>query len=192
MFQTREQWLEAAVKELRPLYKPHAEVPPVRVCMGFPPKKAFGKKQILGVCCMSVMTADSIPQVYINPTVSELGGGQGILSILAHELVHACGISGHGKEFRKLGMFVGLEGKMSSSTANESLQAFFERIITKLGSMPHANITNSMPRLKPDTCRMFKCSCGKCGYTVRISRKWIGFGVPKCPVCDRDLEKDAM
>lgn len=190
--QTREQWLIEAVQELRPLFKAQAEVPQVRVCMGFPPKKAFGKRQVLGVCCMPGATSDGIAQIYINPTVSELGGGQGILSILTHELVHACGINGHGKEFHKLGMFVGLEGKMSSSKANESLQQYFERIINKLGQMPHANITNAMPRLKTDTCRMFKCSCGKCGYTVRISRKWINTGIPRCPACDVELERNAM
>lgn len=190
--QTREQWLEDAVKELRPLFKPQAEVPYVRVSIGFPPKRGMGKRRVLGVCRMAGMASDRVPQIYINPTITEVGGADGILSTLTHELVHACGINGHGKEFRKLGMFVGLEGKMASSTANESLQQYFERIISKLGLFPHASLSNAMPMLKPDTCRMFKCSCGKCGYTVRIARKWISVGVPRCPACDVELEIDTI
>ena len=27
-----------------------------------------------------------------------------------------------------------------------------------------------------------ECQCDGCGYTVRLTRKWIEFGAPICPV----------
>lgn len=29
--------------------------------------------------------------------------------------------------------------------------------------------------------RLHKCECGDCGYTVRVSRKWLEKGAPHCP-----------
>ena len=34
----------------------------------------------------------------------------------------------------------------------------------------------------PQTTRMLKCVCGKCGYTCRTTRKWLdAAGSPICP-----------
>ncbi len=189
-YDTRESWLNAAVDELRPLFRERVEVPRVRVSIGFPPKRGLGKRRVLGVCCMSAMATDGIAQIYINPTVSQVEGAEGVLSILVHEMIHACGIAGHGKDFRELGVFVGLEGQMSSSTANESLQQYFEHLVSKLGAFPHASLHNSMPNIKPDRCRLVKCVCEKCGYTIRITNKWIAKGIPECPICKREFIRD--
>ena len=189
---TREEWLTAAVNLLKPLYGDKVKFPEVvRVSIGFPPKKGLGKRRVLGVCCSSDMAADRYPQIYINPTITEVGGKEGVLSVLAHELIHACGISGHGKEFRAVGLYIGLEGNMASSVAGESLVYFFEHIQKKLGSFPHAYLSNVYPNnQKPDRCRMMKCVCDKCGYTIRVSRKWIDLGIPNCPICNVKLEKE--
>lgn len=190
---TREEWLDKAVELLEPLFIGDggmAEMPRVRVSIGFPPKGGLGQRQVLGVCCSKKMASDEIPQIYINPTVSDVCGKQGILAILVHELIHACGVRGHGKDFRKLGLYVGLEGKMSCSTANESLQRYFETIVGKRGDFPHASLSNILPDTKPDKCRMFKCECKKCGYTVRVANKWIKVAIPRCPICELELDKE--
>lgn len=188
---TREQWLNDAVDILRPIYEPQATVPEVKVSIGFPPKKGVGKHRVLGVCFVADAAADRIHQIYINPTVAETGGADGILSILMHELIHACGVYNHGKEFRKVALYIGLEGNMRSSTASEDLQNnLFKHIIKKLGTFPHAYLENMLPGIKPDKCRMFKCECRQCGYTVRVARKWIDIATPVCPVCDIELEKE--
>lgn len=190
--QTREEWLNAAVDELRPIYGDVAKVPPVvKVSIGFPPKGGLAKRRVLGVCCSATMAADRHPQIYINPTIADVEGKAGILAVLAHELIHACGISGHGKEFRKVALYIGLEGDMTCTTAGESLMGVFEHIMAKIGTMPHAYLTHEFPKSqKPDTCRMLKCACEGCGYTVRISQKWFEVATPKCPVCDVELEKE--
>lgn len=38
-----------------------------------------------------------------------------------------------------------------------------------------------MKRSKPSTCRLRKCKCETCGYTVRVTRAWMLEGLPVCP-----------
>lgn len=186
---TRELWLEMAANELRPVFGDY-KVPPFRVSMGFPPKGGLSKCRVVGVCCMSEMATDAVPQVYINPTVTALGGANGVLAVLAHEMIHVMGVRGHGKDFAKVGLYIGLEGKMTSTSAGDSLQAVFEHVIKKLGAFPHSPLVGQISSNKPDKCRIIKCICMQCGYTVRVSRKWINLAKPACPICKIDMCDD--
>lgn len=189
---TREQWLNEAVEMLRPRFAPNYTIPPLKVSIGFPPKGGLGRRsKVTGVCFSSGLADDRQPQIYINPTLSEVGGGDGILGTLVHELVHGCGVPGHGKAFKSAGSYIGLEGKMASSTAGQDLQDYFETIIEKLGQFPHSTLHGQPMSQKPDKCRMHKCICDQCGYTVRIANKWINVGVPDCPVCRIALAMEA-
>lgn len=192
-YKTREEWLVAAVDMLRPSFEKHSGKIPekVKVSIGFPPKGGMAKRRTLGVCFIPEASADGNPQIYINPTIDQIGGEDGILSVLVHELVHACGRRGHGREFKELAVAVGLEGRMASSTASVQLQDYFMHMMEILGSFPHSNILNVSSAIgqKPDKCRMHKCECEDCGYTVRIANKWIDMGVPNCPMCDIELKK---
>lgn len=172
---------------LKPLFEPNYTVPPLRVSIGFPPKGGLSRRKVTGVCFGSAMADDRQPQIYINPTLSEVGGADGILSTLAHELVHACGVHGHGRAFKSAGSKIGLEGNMSCSVAGDKLCEYFDQIIEKIGPFPHATLHGSPMSQKPDKCRMHKCICDQCGYTVRIANKWISMGVPDCPVCQMTL-----
>lgn len=41
----------------------------------------------------------------------------------------------------------------------------------------------------PQTTRMLKCVCGKCGYTARTTRKWIDLkGAPLCPCAGEAMD----
>lgn len=40
----------------------------------------------------------------------------------------------------------------------------------------------------PQTTRMRKCWCEKCGYTIRTTAKWLATGVPLCP-CNGETMK---
>ena len=184
---TREQWLCDAADLLRPLFGEIATVPPFRVSIGFPPKGGMSKRRVLGVCFSASYAADHLLQIFINPTISDVTGPDGILSTLIHEMVHASGIMNHGKDFGKVARYVGMEGKMTSTTANESLQRIFCQIVEKLGPIPHVCLDHTPPSQRPDKCRMKKCVCGSCGYTIRVAQKWISIGIPMCPACDTRL-----
>lgn len=190
---TREEWLNLAVDELRPLFEPEYKVPELKISIGFPAKGGLSKRRVLGVCWKAEVATDRKFQIYINPTIADVTGSDGVLSVVAHEMVHACGISGHGKEFAKCGLKIGLEGKMSSSVAGQDLQARFRVIEKKIGAFPHAPLvpTNSLSASqKPDKCRIHKCTCLECGYTVRVSAKWLDMAVPVCPVCDKEMQRE--
>ena len=41
-------------------------------------------------------------------------------------------------------------------------------------------LPSSTPTFK-QTTRLLKCQCDICGYTVRVTRKWLDIGAPHCP-----------
>lgn len=47
------------------------------------------------------------------------------------------------------------------------------------GEAPEAGDESSRP--KKQTTRLLKVECGQCGYTVRLTRKWLDVGPPGCP-----------
>ena len=116
--------------------------------------------------------------------------------IVYHELVHVSNYytypdddPDHGPKFRQCAKAIGLEGKMTATTAGESLVKEIEKIHAKLGDYPHAKL--DFQRGKKQTTRMIKCYCpgtectddkGKT-YTVRTTRAWLELETPSCPVC---------
>lgn len=189
---TREEWLNMAAEELRPFFLPDYKVPECKISIGFPSKGGLSKRKVLGTCWKAEAATDKIAQIYINPTIEEVGGAQGLLSVLAHEMVHACGIYNHGKDFAKCARHVGLEGKMNATVAGNDLLSQFVAIEKRIGKCPHAPLVPmiNLSGQKQDKCRMFKCSCGDCGYTVRVAAKWIEIAMPVCPICNKELIKE--
>lgn len=189
---TREEWLNKAADKIRPFFLPDYKVQECKISIGFPPKGGLSKHRVMGICWKAEATTDKIAQIYINPTIAESQGPQGILSVLSHEMVHACGINGHGKQFTKCARHIGLEGKMSSSIAGPDLLRKYEAIEEQIGKCPHAPLVPgiNLSGQKQDKCRMFKCSCEECGYTVRVAAKWIELAMPICPICNKELTKE--
>jgi hypothetical protein len=174
---TRESWLLAAVGHLRlGLFKKHADIPNVRVSVGFPGGKS--PKKAIGQYWHPVSCTDAIPQIFISPV---LATPLEALDTLVHELVHACTPGeGHGKVFRKLALAVGLEGKMRSASAGTELKERLNTLAFELGEYPHASI--NLSDRKKQTTRNLKSECPACGYTCRVTRKWLeSVGPPVCP-----------
>lgn len=179
MHTTRESWLLAAVDELRPLfYKINAPLPEnIRVTMSL-----TKGKNILAVCYDPKASADGAHEILIRMSAQE---PIEVVDYLAHELVHAAvGCSeGHKGRFKSVALALGLEGRMKSARAGEELRMDLERIVKKLGEFPHAALNldgtvSSGP--KRQGTRMKKCLCEECGYTVRVSQKWLDEGTPHC------------
>lgn len=122
-----------------------------------------------------------------------------VVGVLIHELIHAqLPIdAGHGKEFRKLALAVGLCGKMTATQETDELKEKIAKWVKKLGEYPHASFDVSKSR-KKQTTRMLKVMCLSdnqiCGggiYKARMSRSLIEkFGCPFCPNCDSQMETD--
>lgn len=181
---TREQWLSNAVAALKPLFETAgATIPTVRVSVGFPGGGSARKR--IGEYWHAKAIDDGIPQIFLSPV---LKGPVEHLDTLVHELVHACTPgAGHKAPFKRLGEKVGLIGKPRSMGAGPELKERLNVISSQLGEFPHAGI-NLNDRKKQST-RLGKVQCLECGYTARVTRKWIEEqGTPLCPCNEKPME----
>lgn len=135
-----------------------------RVSVGFPD----GSKKAIGQYWYPQSTKDGYGNIFIHPGQGDPGD---ILAILVHELVHnSCGVTGHGKKFKKLALEVGLEGKMRATVAGKELKSYLKKLARRLGKFPHSAIRpNAKPPTKKQSTRMIKMDCSDCGYIVRAS-----------------------
>lgn len=184
---TREQWLNAAVGLLRPIFKARAgTVLPtkIRISCGFP----MGRGTAIGQCWSKSASKDGTFEVFISP---KLADKLEVLGVTVHELVHAgVGLDKkHGPEFRKVATLMLLEGKMKATTTGKLFKKEFAGVLKALGKYPHAELRGGLSSGpgKQDT-RLIKVSCPSCDYKARITQKWIDVGVPTCPnsACDRN------
>jgi len=101
--------------------------------------------------------------------------------------------AGHGKLYKAAALKIGLEGKMRHAMPGLLLRNRLAEIATALGPLPHARLNiergadNRGPadRARKQGTRLLKAECSGegCGYTVRITAKWVrGIGAPHCPM----------
>jgi len=184
-FQTREEWLVAAVAALAPLFSALEEtLPEVRVSVGWPGGNGR-KNSVIGQCWSTKVAADSVSQLFISPVLDD---AVRVLDVLAHELIHAIDDcqSGHKGRFAKIAKALGLTGKMTATVAGDDLKAKLEEIAAELGAYPHAALVNpgqGADGPKKQTTRMMKVECAEgSGYKARMTRQWLEeYGAPFCP-----------
>jgi len=178
----REQWLNAAVAQITPIFQNRGyKIPTVKVSVGFP--STGGKGRHLGQCWASKSAEDNINQIFIAP---HLKTPLDYLDTLVHELVHAVDNceSGHGEGFKKIAIDIGLKGPMRSAGAGELLRRDLIVIAEKLGAFPHGRLSLPIPTAQKAVKRP-SAVCAKCGYEVVMLRKHLHLGPPICPA---DLE----
>ena len=183
----REDWLSAAVSELRPFFDAVGAPLPanVRVTCGFPSNAK--RSGAIGECWADTASADKTFEVLISPVLDD---PLRVFDVLVHELCHAtAGAMNHGVNFQKVAglMYLvpsaGPKGWKATGPALGFVQTYGS-IIDSLGPYPHAALT--MSNRKVQTTRMLKAVCPSCGYTVRLTSKWAALGLPSCPV-DSDV-----
>lgn len=207
-FDTREQWLSEAVKLITPLFENKGpasksrngdmtaeaddeaprnryKVPKFRVACGWPSVRGLSdKKRVIGESWDSEAASDEVGQIFISPWLNDPREEQGVLATLVHEIVHQ--VVGHevkhGKPFRECALAVGLDGKMTATFAGKDLMEFISQWCDELGPYPHGKLDKLKSPSKKQTTRMIKAECSDCGFTVRLSRKWLEeVGAPHCP-----------
>jgi hypothetical protein len=192
---TREQWLVQAVEIITPLFKEQGhKVPKVRASCGWPSSRGLSsKKPAIGECWSSKCSSDGVHEIFISPRLSDADSQGGVLATLVHEVVHAAvGLENkHNKVFRKCAIAVGLEGKMTATTAGEALMVRIKEWSSALGDYPHAKINPAFRPTAKQTTRLIKAECPKCGYNVRVTRKWLDeAGAPLCPCSSEPMKFD--
>ncbi len=182
-FATREEWLEKAIDALakRVFIPAGCPLPPIKVAIGFPSGKGVSKKRrVVGQCWPRKASDDGLNQVFLNPTLTS---AEQFVDVLAHELVHAVDDcrSGHKGEFLTIRKSVGLtKGIPSAASAGPELLATIDEVCRGLGPLPHATL-HTVDNEKKQGTRLLKVECFACGYTCRITAKWVELGLPICP-----------
>lgn len=185
----REQWLTEATERLRPLFiEAGLSVPEIRVSVGWPSKGATSNKnRTIGQCWYGESAEDGLPQVFISPVLSE---PVDVLGTLVHEMLHAAlpTDTGHKGAFVTGMKAIGLVGKPTATSAGSELEARLRDVAEALGEFPHAKL-NPVAKPKQST-RLIKAMCADCGYTVRVTRKWLDeVGAPICPCNNESMEE---
>lgn len=190
----REAWLNLMTdKYIRPMFKQHGYTIPANVRLscslsssGIHTKK-HQKRFTLGECYSPTSSSDNTIEIMIVPTLADSAR---VLDVLVHELCHATvgNKEGHNRVFGACARAVGLEGKLTSTKAGEALLALINQWVEAEGDYPHATLST---RYTKQTTRMHKCDC-KCGYTMRISSKWLKLATPRCPLGHGDMTHDFL
>lgn len=182
----REQWLQNAVKALRPVFaEAGIDLPEVHVSCGFPKGNV---KKVIGQCWTTGASEDGKAHLFITPFLND---SVRVLDVLVHELIHAVDDcqSGHKGEFVRMAKALGLEGKPTATVAGETLRATLEGLVEVLGAYPHSALSDAVSPVKKQTTRMLKVECPEDGYTIRTTAKWLAVGVPTCP-CGTQMVAD--
>lgn len=182
----REHWLMQAVDHLVPLFERAGyAIPPVKVSVGFPSTGAKGRH--LGQCWSTKSAVDGINQIFIAP---HLQTPFDFLDTLVHELVHAVDDcqSGHGENFKKIALDVGLKGPMRSAGAGEWLKQDLMKLVERLGPLPHGRLNLPIRSLQSSPKRPGG-KCRQCGYEVVVLKRYIHLGPPICPKDNEHLEQ---
>jgi len=172
----REAWLGMMTEQyLKPHFQAKGYTIPDNIRMSC---SLTSTKKSIGQCWSSLNSGDNHFEIFISPKISD---SSRVTDILIHELAHAVvGIrAGHKKPFADCAKSVGLEGKMTATTATAELKTTIAEWVAELGEYPHAPLTES--GIKKQTTRQLKCVCKSCGYQVYTSRKWLEIAMPKCP-----------
>jgi hypothetical protein len=195
------EWLETATVALRRLFADKGYKVPdkVRVSMGWPSTRKGGR---IGECWYPPASADGHAEIFISPEIGvparasearKLAASISILATLAHELVHATqgAKASHGPLFKRCAVAIGLTGKMTATEAGAAFKEWAAPLIEEIGVFPAGGLTagTGTAERKKQSTRLLKVCCPECGYTARVTNKWIcDAGTPLCPSSGDPME----
>ena len=180
MHATREDWLTAAIADLRPVFAGHGLTLPARIraTCGLP--STFTRSGTLAECWADTDSADQTHEVMVSPTLADPAQ---VLAQLVGALAHAApGAMSHTsgayiEAAANLGLCPAGDNWRQVQGAEDFPQAYAQ-VLSSLGAYPHAPL--NVGTKKTQSTRMLKLVCPLCGYTIRTSAKWIATGLPVC------------
>jgi len=178
----REAWLNALVSELSPFVaeQGYHAAENVRITCGFGSggtRIKEGSPQ-LSESWDTSRSGDAHYEIMISPTLSDQ------MDVAVQVVRQVCRIAtgldqGIRGGFTALAAGLHLEAPFSNPVSGDAFRVAYAPVLALLGEYPHSALDASK-RAKQST-RMIKCVCAGCGYTVRVSQKWLALGAPVCP-----------
>src|SRR5689334_2785511 len=145
---TREAWLHRAIEVFRPRFTEIGLPLPagLHVSVGFGYGSRAESKYILGQCWARRASADGVNHIFIGPQQDDPAA---MLACLIHELIHAADDNEHGHKgpFAEAATRLGLEGKMTATTASMALAMDLIVLAEALGPFPHARLDVTMTQV---------------------------------------------
>lgn len=193
----RESWLNHLTEQyIRPHFESKGYTIPegIKYSCSFSTKGAFkrkGQKRFVAGQCISNRDSQGNHRNFEIVIVPNEANSIEVLDTLIHELCHATvGLNeGHGKVFDNCSKAVGLEGKPTSNYATEALKVLLTQWVAEAGEYPHESLQVNM---RKQSTRLHKCDCYACGYTMRISSKWLKLATPRCPLGHGEMTHDFL
>ena len=193
IFETREEWLQAAADALREPFRKRAglSVPEVRIGVGWP--SGGMRTRTGGQTWARAASADGVNEITVRVDMHD---AVEVLSILGHELIHAaldCK-GAHGKTFQRAFYLMGYVNDPKSHAVGEVLRTEYATLASALGDYPSADGLAVAARKKKQTTRMLAFHCDKeeggCGYAVSTTRVHVERAMPVCPdpACPKFME----
>lgn len=189
IYPTREDWLTAAVSELKPFFQLNGVSisDKIRVSCALPSNAKRTNFKSVGECFPNTNSADAHFEIFISPVLADpIKVFETLIAMLCHT---ANGALNHGKPYQKIAdaMLLLPNGTQSarykSVTHGDAFVQAYKQIIDSLGVYAHAELSASVG--KKQSTRMLKCVCPSCGYTVRLTAKWAfkqgNLNLPLCP-----------
>lgn len=178
----RESWLTLLAAKVAPWFAELGQPVPegIRLSCGFPSRLGLGaRNRRVGECWDGSVSAAGHREIFISPVLDD---PVEVAQVIVHELLHAAlpdGV-GHRGAFPRLARALGLEGRPSATLPGDAFRARIAPILVEVGPYPHTRITPAArpPRPRGD----LRARCGACGYSARVTRKWLdAVGAPICP-----------
>lgn len=180
----REAWLSRATLALIRLFDVEPRGP-WRVTCGWPSRRGTAAKaRVIGECWSPGASRDGTIEIVVSIVLDDV---LEVLAVLAHELVHGHlpEGTGHGPAFARKVKAMGLEGKPTATVVGEAFRQAVAPVLVELGPYPHARLDYTAR--KKQSTRMIKGECPVCGYTIRLTRKWLEVAIPRCPVHECEM-----
>lgn len=177
-YETREQWLMAAVNIFRDWFAEEETPLPeqVRLSVGF---AKGAKTNTIGWCYRKSAAEDEVPQIYISPTLTD---PVEVLATELHELCHAATDGhAHDKVFGKIARALGLTGKMTATVPSDDLKKELAEIAKGLGVYPHSKLTHQVTFKGKHNKYQTRLVCQTCEFDIpSVSRKKLAeLGAPE-------------
>jgi hypothetical protein len=204
----RETWLNAIATKMAPRFAELGyPLPEFRVSIGF--TSGGMRSTANGECWSDKASADNKFEILIRIDIDDSIMAAAILAHeLTHAAVGFK--EGHKGLFVQVMKANGFTKPFTSTVPTDAFNEWVRPFIAEVGQIPHAKLSWGLPnapkgspkgkiakaiRLGLDEAemeiittakpkqgtRLMKSSCAECGYTVRVTQKWLDIGPPHCP-----------